>query len=225
MSRFRRSAGARSSWSPVTIRRKLSAGVGGRPHSYDSGAPRSAGWSARGGGWGTGCRRSRRQSAAPPTRRCWPRPGRCPVVDGDRADDPGPGGRAGPGDAVGAATVPGLVQWVTTNRAHPAAWQTPWMAWRTAPMSYRLAPLAPAAARYSGSRTTRAAGCACSSTWMAVSSERRRGRPAEGHGSRAGAARPGGRGRFPWRWRWPRCVTPALEAELMAAVCGRGAGR
>jgi hypothetical protein len=37
-------------------------------------------------------------------------------------------------------------------------------------MSYRLAPLAPAAARYSGSRTTRAAGCAASSVWMAVSS-------------------------------------------------------
>jgi len=42
-------------------------------------------------------------------------------------------------------------------------------------MSYGLAPLAPAAARYSGSRTTRAAGCACSSTWMAASTERRRG--------------------------------------------------
>jgi hypothetical protein len=47
MSRSRRCAGARTSWSPATMRRELSAGVGGRPHSYDSGAPRSAGWSAR----------------------------------------------------------------------------------------------------------------------------------------------------------------------------------
>ena len=47
MSQFRRCAGVRSSWSSATIRRKLSTGVGGRPHSFDSGAPRSAGWSAR----------------------------------------------------------------------------------------------------------------------------------------------------------------------------------
>jgi hypothetical protein len=31
------------------------------------------------------------------------------VVDRDRADDPGPGGRVDPGDAVGAAAIPGLV--------------------------------------------------------------------------------------------------------------------
>ena len=46
-------------------------------------------------------------------------------------------------------------------------------------MSYRFEPLAPAAARYSGSRTTRAAGCASSSAWMAASSP-----PAPGAASR-----------------------------------------
>jgi hypothetical protein len=37
-------------------------------------------------------------------------------------------------------------------------------------MSYRFDPLAPAAARYSWSSTTRAVGCLSSSAWMAASS-------------------------------------------------------
>jgi hypothetical protein len=32
-----------------------------------------------------------------------------PVLDRDRADDPGPGGRAGPANAVGATAIAGLV--------------------------------------------------------------------------------------------------------------------
>jgi hypothetical protein len=78
---------------------------------------------------------------------------------------------AGPAPLMRSAPRPSpvLFQWVTTSKAHPACWQTPWMAWRTAPMSYRFDPLAPAAARYSGSRTTRTAGCASSSAWMAAS--------------------------------------------------------
>ena len=72
---------------------------------------------------------------------------------------------AGPAPLMRSAPRPSpvLFQWVTTSRAQPACWQTPWMAWRTAPMSYRFDPLAPAAARYSGSSTTRTAGCAWSS--------------------------------------------------------------
>ena len=69
---------------------------------------------------------------------------------------------------------PVLFQWVTTTRAAPACWHTPWMPDSTAPMAYRSAPLAaPATARYSGSSTTRAAGCSASSAATAWSSSPR----------------------------------------------------
>jgi hypothetical protein len=97
---------------------------------------------------------------------------------------------------------PVLFQWVTTNNAQPACWQTRWMAWRTAPMSYRFEPLAPAAARYSGSRTTRAAGGRPARRRWRPARRRRRGRPAAAPGRTAGAGRRAGRGRRPWRWRW-----------------------
>jgi hypothetical protein len=79
---------------------------------------------------------------------------------------------AGPAPLMRSAPRPSpvLFQWVTTSSAHLACWQTPRMAWRTAPLSYRLDPLALAAARYSGSNTTRTAGCSASSAWMAYSS-------------------------------------------------------